>query len=394
MKNCTNYLGVKMLILLLVVSQIKVSAQTFLGQDTTSNVITTAVPFLLIRPDARSAALGEAGVALSPDANASFWNPAKVAFIDGDYGATISYTPWLTNIVNDMFVGYLSGYYKITQEQAISLSFRFFDLGELQFTDNIGSPIGTFNPNELALTATYSRKLSEKIGLGVTARYFNSNLTGGFVGSAQGQAEPINSFSADLGFYYNTDLTLGAKAAELALGAKIANIGPRVSPSGTNSLFIPTNLTLGASLTTHIDPYNSFSFLLDFNKLMVPTPDPNRTQDPSLFGGIFGSFGDAPGGFSEELQEIIINAGVEYWYNELFAARVGYFAENQNKGDRQFFTLGVGFRYQVFGIDFAYIVPSTGSRENPLQNTLSFTLHFNFSQVLETESITDEDSGS
>ena len=366
------------------------------GQDDNDRVITTAVPFLSITPDSRSGAMGDAGVAISPDANSVHWNPSKLVFIDNKMGFALSYSPWLAKIINDMSLSYLSGYYKLTREQAIAVSLRYFDLGEIFFTDDQNNPQGNFNPKELAIDATYARMLSENFSLGITLRYINSNLTG-YYQTASVEAKPANTVAADVSAFYQMDTKIG----NLAFGGNVSNIGAKVTYSNQdNKDFIPINLRLGTALTTEIDPYNKITFALDFNKLLVPTPpvyatdangaiiiDPvtkkpiiERGKDPNrnLLSGMFGSFNDAPDGFSEEMQEFMISVGTEYWYNELFAARLGYFYEAANKGNRQYFTLGVGFRYNVFGFDFAYLVPP--QQEHPLAETLRFTLHFNFEE--------------
>ncbi len=375
------------------------------GQNNNSRVITTAVPFLSITPDSRSGGMGDAGAAISPDANSVHWNPAKLAFIDSKMGFSLSYSPWLAKIINDMSLSYLSGYYKISKEQTVAVSLRYFDLGDIFFTDDQNNSTGSFNPREMAVDATYARMLSDKFSLGITLRYVNSNLTGQFQSSTI-EAKPANTVAADVSAYYKMDTKIG----ELAFGGNISNIGAKVTYSNQeNKDFIPTNLRLGSALTTEIDPYNKITFALDFNKLLVPTPpiyltdengeyvtdadgnkiiakgkDPNR----NLLSGMFGSFTDAPDGFSEEMQEIMIAFGTEYWYNNLFAARAGYFYEHANKGNRQFITLGVGFRYNVFGFDFAYLIPP--QQEHPLAETLRFTLHFNFEPSSTTEeSVTD-----
>ena len=387
--------SLSVLLAFLAVSQISMAQNTgiIVGQDTTRRVITTAVPFLSITPDSRSGGMGDAGVAISPDANSTHWNPAKLVFIDNKMGFSLSYSPWLAKIINDMSLSYLSGYYKITKEQAVAVSLRYFDLGEIFFTDDNNNPQGNFNPKEVAVDATYSRMLSNSFSLGITIRYVNSNLTGHFQTSSV-EAKPANTVSADVSAYYKKDTKIGL----LAFGGNISNIGAKVTYSNQeNKDFIPINLRLGSALTTDLDPYNSITFAIDFNKLLVPTPpiyvvDDNgviqkdadgnslieRGKDPNrnLLSGMFGSFSDAPDGFSEEMQEIMISLGAEYWYNQLFAARLGYFYENANKGNRKFFTLGVGFRYNVFGFDFAYLIPP--QQEHPLAETLRFTLHFNF----------------
>jgi hypothetical protein len=360
------------------------------------NAITTAVPFLTISPDARSAALGDAGVATSPDANSSYWNAAKLVFIDKKFGGTISYTPWLGKIVNDMSISYGSGFYKINREQAVAMSFKYFDLGDISFRDANNNPLGDFNPREFAIDGTYSRMLSDKFSMGLSARYIYSNLTGAFSGI---DAKPGHSVAVDIGAFYKTEFKT-AKISTLSLGATITNIGAKLSyTDNQNKDFLPTNLRLGGAYMMELDPYNSLTFILDFNKLMVPTP-PIRSTDGtivygkddnrSLLSGMFGSFSDAPDGFSEEMHEFMISVGTEYWYNDLFAARIGYFHEHETKGNRKYMTLGLGFRRKAFGIDVAYLVP-VNKRESPLAETLRFTLLFQFPEVAveKQESVTD-----
>jgi Type IX secretion system protein PorV len=360
------------------------------------NAITTAVPFLAISPDARHAALGEVGVATSPDANSSYWNAGKLAFIDKKYGGSISYTPWLGKIVNDMSISYLTGFYKINREQAVSASIKYFDLGDISFRDNNNNPLGDFNPREFAFDATYSRMLAENFSMGITGRYIYSNLTGAFSGI---DAKPGNSVAVDIGAYYTTTFKT-AKISTLSLGATITNIGGKLSyTDNQNKDFLPTTLRLGGAYTTQLDPYNSITFVLDFNKLLVPTPPIRATDgtilygkddDRSILSGMFGSFTDAPDGFKEEIREIMTSVGIEYWYNDLFAARLGYFNEAKNKGNRKYMTLGLGFRKKQFGIDVAYLVP-VNKRESPLAETLRFTLLFQMQQQdsEKKESVTD-----
>lgn len=347
-----------------------------IGQDNDIRVITTAVPFLRITPDSRSGALGDAGIALSPDANAAFWNPGKVAFNTAEYAGAISYTPWLAQIIDDMFLAHISGYYKFTREQAISASLTYFDLGEifLNTGPNPEDQLGTQDPREFSFNVTYSRKLSDFIGLGLTLKYIRSNLLGSsFSANGLQDFNAANSVAVDLGFHFTKDILLSGKNSNISAGLTLTNIGRKITYTDESSEdFIPGNLKLGTAFKTDIDPYNSITFALDFNKLLVPTlPEDN---DRSLLSGTFGSFSDAPDGFSEELQEISISSGVEYWYRELFALRTGYFWEHEDKGNRQYFTVGGGFRYQVFGIDFSYLVAT--SQNNALANTLRFTLLF------------------
>lgn len=366
------------------------------GQEDQTRVINTAMPFLTISPEARAGAMGEAGVATSPDANAMYWNAAKLAFIDNDYGASISYNPWLAQIVNDMSLSFLSGYYKLSKEQTIGVSFRYFDLGSITFLDNPQDPGTQFNPKEFSISGAYARQLTSHLSVSLTARYARSNLIGDYQSSSGDNPRAASAVAADVGVYFQKDIMLASKNANLALAGQIANIGNKVTYSSQdNEQFIPINLRLGSALTTYMDPFNSITLALDFNKLLVPSPpvydqngnivkgkDPNR----SIISGIFGSFNDAPDGFSEEMKEITTSVGAEYWYNKIFALRAGYFYESKSKGGRQYFTTGVGFRYQVFAVDFSYLV--TRKQNNPLAETLRFTLGFNFNNTKQNKSIT------
>ena len=349
--------------------------------------ITTAVPFVGITPDARHAALGDAGVATSADANAAYWNAAKLVFIeDKKFGGSFSYTPWLGKIVNDMWISSLTGFYKISREQAVAVSLKYFDLGEISFRGYNNEPLGDFNPKEAAFDATYSRMLTDNFSLGVTGRYIFSNLTGAFTGS---DAQAGNSVAADIGVFYTKQLQ-STRESTLSFGAQISNIGAKISYTDNNNKdFLPTNLRLGGAYTLEMDPHNNITFILDFNKLMVPSPGSDR-DTVSLLSGMFGSFSDAPGGAKEEFQEFMTSVGIEYWYRNIFAGRVGYFNENIDKGNRKYMTMGLGFRKNNFGIDVAYVVP-TNQREHPLAETLRFTLlmHINSTTVQEEESVTD-----
>jgi len=379
------------------------------GQElnTRLNTITTAVPFLLISPDSRAGGMGDAGCASSTDVNSIHWNPSKLAFADKKMGIGISYTPWLRALVPDINLAYLSGYYKTKKSGTIGASLRYFSLGDITFTDINGNTTGQFRPNEFAFDLAYATKLSENFSVGGAARYINSNLTGGtFVdGSA---TRPGRTFSVDISALYKQEkIKIGDKKGTGAVGIDISNIGGKMSYSdrgGKNSSdFIPINLRLGGSLSINIDDYNSIAFVADANKLLVPTPpiykrainpitgqpdgvlyDANGDpvillgKDPKrgVTEGILGSFNDAPGGYKEELREINYALGMEYWYNKLFAIRLGYFYENPTKGNRQYFTLGAGVKYNVFGLDFAYLIPT--QQRNPLENTLRFSLTFDF----------------
>lgn len=392
-----NQLLKKSLTILLVVSAIQSFSQSarIFGQDSSSRPITVSVPFLLFAPDSRASAMGDAGVATSPDANSVHWNNAKLAFIDTDLGFSFSYSPWLGNIVDDMSLNYLTFYKKIDQTQAFGATVRYFDLGEIALFDDQANAQGIENPSELAVDGTYSRKLSENMGLGFTLRFVWSNLAGNITGAPDAKAG--TSIAVDLGWYYTKPLLLAGKDSELSLGAHISNIGQKVTYSSeSNENFIPGNLRIGSAFKTNLDAYNTLTFALDINKLLVPTPPVYQTNDAgeievdangnniirsgkdpnrSLLSGTFGSFGDAPDGFSEELKELNYSAGMEYWYRDVFAARLGYFAEHANKGDRKYFTVGAGFRYQVFGFDFSYLIPK-GGQNHPLADTLRISLLF------------------
>lgn len=367
-------------ILFFIVFSINLSAQNsgvISGQDTSRRVITTAVPFLTIAPDPIAGAMGDVGAATAPNANSIHWNPAKLTYINKSFGFAFSYTPWLSKFVDDMSISYLSGYKKIGDDQAFGFALTYFDLGDIQLTNGAGSPLGVVNPREFALSATYSRKLGNDLSIGVTGKFIHSNLSGGITVSPVTDPKPGTSIAADVGVYYRKVIQLFSKQTELALGGVISNIGSKISyNSADEEDFIPTNLRLGTALTTLLDPYNKITLALDFNKLMVPTPQfDNSQQDKGLIGGIFGSFGDAPDGFSEELQEIMISFGAEYEYKEAFALRAGYFYENQNKGNRRYFTMGVGFKYKDIGLDFAYLVPQI--QNHPLAETLRFGITYN-----------------
>ncbi len=361
------------------------------------NTITTAVPFLQITPDSRSGAMGDAGVALSPDANATFWNPAKLAFVEEDMELSLSYSPWLRALVNDMSLAYLSGYKKLSKNQTVGGSLRYFTLGNITFTDEVGTVIRDFKPNEFALDVCFGQKFSERLGGGVSTRFVNSNLTGG-TNVLGAESKPGRSLAVDVAmFYTNDDIKLGGKDSRLNFGMNISNIGNKMRYTNSEERdFIPTNLKLGTALSVDMDDYNQLTFALDFNKLLVPTPPRYGAEGDSIVAGldpnvgtatgIVQSFYDAPGDvdnegniisgsvFKEELREINIGGGFEYWYDKQFAFRTGYFYENYTKGNRQFITLGAGLKYQVITIDMSYLISTT--QQNPLANTLRFTLRF------------------
>jgi hypothetical protein len=347
------------------------------GQDTARNVITTAVPFLTIAPDPISGAMGDVGAATAPNSNAIHWNPAKLAYLNKDYGFAASYTPWLSKFVDDMSISYLSGYKKLNDNQAFGIALTYFDLGEIQLTDGAGNNLQIISPKEFAIAGTYSQKLSTALSIGVTGKFINSNLSGNITTSPVSDPKPGTSIAADIGVYYKAEKVLFGKPSQVAFGGVMSNIGAKISyNSADEEDFIPTNLRLGTAISSFLDPYNKVTFALDLNKLMVPTPQPNGShRDKTLIGGIFGSFSDAPNGFKEELQEFMISVGMEYEYKETFAIRTGYFSEHQNKGNRKYFTAGVGFKVKAIGIDFAYLVPTL--QEHPLAETLRFGMTYN-----------------
>ncbi len=363
-----------------------------LGQDTASRPILTAVPFLSITPDARSGAMGDAGVAISPDANSIYWNAAKMAFNENTFGLSLSYNPWLRNLVNDMSLSYLTGFYRPDKTQAFGFEFRYFNLGDFQFTDGTGNIFLEPRLQELAFGLAYSIKLSNNFGVGVGGRFIYSNL-GSVALDPQGRqidARAGVGGSADVSVYYNNkNLNINGLPATLAFGLNISNIGPKISYLGRGAGdFIPTNMRLGTALTINLDPIekNKLTFALDFNKMMVPTP-PQRDRlgniitgrDPrniTLIDGMFGSFADAPDGAKEELREVSISSGAEYSYDNVFFARAGYFTEHKSKGARKYFTIGAGFNYRKVGIDVAYLIPQ--AQQNPLAETLRFAVRLNF----------------
>jgi len=350
---------------------------------TGANTITTGVPFLSIAPDSRAGAMGDVGVATSPDVNSQHWNPAKYAFIDSEMGVALSYSPWLSNLVKDINLAYLVGYKRLDDRQTLSASLRYFALGDITFMSEYGDPTGQQNPNEFAIDMGYTRLLSDNFSGAVAMRYIRSDLTGGqLVNGVETHAG--NTFAADVAFYYQTEMRINRKSSVFAAGIDISNIGGKISyTDGETKDFLPTNMRLGLSYKTEMDKYNTITFAFDANKLMVPTPDTADVDiitglgsDQSVVQGMFTSFSDAPGGMAEEFKEINFSIGAEYWYNKQFAIRAGYYYEDVNKGNRKFFTAGAGLKMNVFALDFSYLLPV--AQNNPLANTLRFTLSFDF----------------
>jgi len=350
------------------------------GAERTTKTITTAVPFLMVAPDSRSGGMGEAGVAVTDDANAMHWNPAALAFLDKRMGFSMSYSPWLRALgIPDINLMYLSGYFNTGGKGVIGASLRYFSLGEIQFTDNLGQPTGSGKPNEFALDLAYALPLTGDLAGSISLRYIHSELASNN-NVPVGDAKPVNSAAGDIAFSYKKDFKMNGGSGPIPVrfssGINISNIGPKVSYSAStaNKDFIPINLRLGYAFKFLVDDYNSITFTNDFNKLMVPS-EGGRSEKP-LLTGMFGSFGDAEGGFSEEISEFNTAVGFEYWYREIFAARAGFFYEAAEKGNRKFITLGAGIRYNVFGLHFAYLAPL--QQNHPLQNTLRFTLTYDF----------------
>jgi hypothetical protein len=356
------------------------------------NTVNSAVPFLRIVPDARGGGMGDVGIATSVDPNTTFYNASKLAFAKKKLGLSLSYAPWLRALgITDIYMAHFTGYYKISRNDVVHTSLKFFSLGDIEFTDNGGNPIGSGRPRELSFDAGYSRKLGKHFALGVAFRYIYSNLASGqSIGS-----EPIkagNAFGADLSGTYNLDMTVGKKKmkSNFMVGFAVTNMGTKISytANAREKDFIPTNFGLGVGYRLQPNKYHEWGIYADFNKLLVPTPkagdaDSNRIPDfkeQSSFKGIFTSIGDAPGGFKEEMREWTMGIGTEYWYDHIFAARLGYFLEAKDKGNRRFVSAGVGVKYSVFGLDFSYLIPTGGAR-NPLDNTFRFTLKFDFAKL-------------
>ncbi len=368
------------------------------------NTIQTAVPFLTIAPDSRAGAMGDVGVASTPDVNSQHWNIGKYAFIESKGGFAISYTPWLRNLIPDINLAYLAGFYKIDDKQVVTSSLRYFSLGNIVFTDITGTVTGQYNPNEFAIDAGYSRLFTDNFSGGIAFRFIRSDLTSGQSTSDGQETKPGVSVAADLGFYYQNDIDVGTSDGQWAAGASITNMGTPVSyTADATKTPIPTNLRLGGRFTYNIDDYNSISVMADLNKLLVPTPpvvDTDtvtgdlyvvRGKEPpgSVITGMFQSFYDAPGiprgdgtysVAGEEFHEIAYSIGTEYWYREQFAIRAGYFNEHSTKGNRKYFTVGIGLKLNVFALDFSYLVPTNG-QNSPLANTLRFTLGFDFADL-------------
>ncbi len=341
--------------------------------------ITTAAPFLLIIPDARSGAMGDIGVATSADAFSLFHNPAKMAFSNRQVSAGITYSPWLRNLTDDIFTGSVSYMNRFSENAAWGADFKYFSLGQIDLTDSGGNPTGIINPNELVFTGSYALKLSETFSMGVSLKYLRSNLA--FTGTTS-TLQPINSFGVDVsGYYQSEEENYGTFNGKYRFGFNVANIGPKVSYVPGEEDFIPTNLKIGGGFDFILDDYNTISTTIEFTKLLVPSPQRDGSdEDVSWVSGIFSSFGDAEDGFSEELQEFTYAFGTEYLYNNAFALRAGYFHENENKGNRQFFTMGAGFKTNALNVDLSYLA-NASDVNNPLENSLRFSVSFDLGEI-------------
>ncbi|MCW3073222.1 MAG: hypothetical protein JWP69_291 [Flaviaesturariibacter sp.] len=371
------------------------AAASIQAQTNRINVVTTAVPFLRISPDARAGAMGDLALATDPDASSSYFNLGKVPFNVSKGGINLTYTPWLKKYVNDVYLASLAGYYKLDDQQAISASLRYFSLGDIQFTDENGQNVGNGRPREFGIDVGYSRKLSDRTGLGVGLKYINSNLTSG-ASSSGTNYKAGSAVAGDLGLYHNRQNTEGQG---WSFGLALTNLGSKIAytDNADQKDYIPANFGFGTTYTRVFNESNKLMFGVDINKLLVPTPPTftaNPSNDPaiadqnaqiateyrskSVVNSWFSSFGDAPDGAKEELKEFQISVGAEYWYNNQFALRAGYFHEDKDKGNRRYFSTGVGVKYNVFGLNFSYLVPSggTGVNQNPLANTLRFSLVF------------------
>lgn len=368
----------------------QIAAQSI--KETIFNPVYTAVTSQTIAPDARAAGMGDVGVATDPDVNAQYWNPAKYPFNISRAGVSLNYTPWLRRLVNDMYLANLTGFYRIGNYSAVSTSLRYFNMGEVELPHS-GSTgaIPTIHPHEMSFDVGYALMLSERFSIAAAVRYIHSDLTYDYSDATQ----PGSAFAADLALYYQNYVTMGQRECQLGLGMNISNIGSKINfSSDDNSEFIPTNLRLGGALMVPIDEYNRFSVAVDANKLLVPTRPiqrdnelpadfDNRLQrdyyDVSSINGIFKSFGDAPGGLKEELQEVSWSLGGEYVYHDQFAVRAGYHHESANKGNRKYLTLGAGFKTHGIALDAAYLIAT--AKSNPLDQTLRLSLAFDFDGI-------------
>jgi hypothetical protein len=381
-----------LLFALLILSYCRVNAQVGIGGTSTNgsntNAIITAVPFLTISTDARSGAIGDAGVAVSPDVNSTYWNPSKLAFLEVITATSLSYSPWLRQLLPNVDLAYLSYARKLDERNALGISLRYFNLGTSQLYDENQVSQGTYQPVEFSIDASLARKFGDSFSLGLTVRYIHSSLSNGTFAQGQ-QTKAGYSVAADASIYARIPTQQFGSDALFAYGIDLSNIGSKISYTDIGQkYFLPINLKIGAANTWYLDSYNEVTFTVDLNKLLVPTPPlrnnggniiKGNNDNVSVVSGIFGSFNDAPGGFKEELQEISYSSGIEYFYAKQFAIRVGYFYENPNKGNRQYFTVGAGFKRNDFNLDFSYLIAS--QQTSPLANTLRFSVGYSFNNT-------------
>ena len=365
------------------------NAQYYNETGQSNNYISTGIPILQIAPDAISGALGDAGAAYEANAYSAHWNNAKLAFAPKSLSISTTYTPWLHKLGTDMNFLYLGGYKRISERSAVGAALTYFSLGEIDHTSDDGAHLGTFHPNEFMVDVTYSMRLSDNLALGATGRLFHDDITNGLQVEDQ-TTKSANALAADVGLYYKYDVD---RSQQVAAALTISNLGSKLSYSDddTENEFLPANMRVGARYSYEVDEYNKINALIDLNKLLVPTPPVQNTdgtwsgmydnmtdnrQTSSMMGAIQ-SFYDAPGGMDEELREISLSAGAEYWYASTFAARLGYFYEHKTKGGRQYLTAGVGLKYKSMDIDLSYLLPTTNFSNNPLANTVRISLTFN-----------------
>lgn len=399
---------------LLVIGQQKTHAQCVLvgnqlvqpDGSPCANTIVTAVPFLRIIPDARFGAMGDVGIAVDPDPNSMHFNSSNLAFAPKDFSISATFTPWLRALgLNDVFLAYLSAYKHIDDRQTLGSSLRFFSLGQIQYTDDQGNPLQVVRPNELEFSFAYARKMSKFFSTSMSLKYIFSTLGTGTVGSET--LTPAHAFAADISFTFRKPLVIAEKNANISVGLALTNIGSKISyTKSANRDYLPANFGIGTAFEYNFDKHNSLTIAFDINKLMVPTPVPRSKDDgsgnyvtnpaydadgngipdykeKSVPVSLFTSFGDAPGGALEEFNELMYSIGLEYWYNKQFAVRFGHYNEHQTKGNRKFMTVGLGIRYNIFNINFSYLIPTAAAQRNPLDNTLRFSLIFDFGQAKE-----------
>lgn len=376
MKKIIQRLVLALLAVILPVSQTMVSAQE-------NNPIHSVVPFLNFSPDSRSSGMGDVGVATSADINSQHWNPAKYPFIKSDMGISFSVTPWLRKLVDDINLFYVSGYYKLDEMQSVSGSLRYFSLGEINYTNEEGSALPyTGKPNEFAIDAAYSRLLSETFSGSVTMRYIRSDLSQGATTTGE-EIKAGNSFAADVAFFFNHQTSINRNKADITAGFLLSNIGTKLSYDDQYKEYLPANMKLGAGIAYQLDQFNKVAFTVEFNKLLMPTPQKGQSKEEyrnqSVPSSIFKSFNDAPDGFAEELREVNISGGVEYIYNDVFALRAGYFHEHETKGNRKLASAGAGLKFNMISIDASYVIPVVAN--NPLANTVRLTVGLDLSKL-------------